>query len=149
MNDRWYLVEKFEGALNQYQVQDRITKTEFESVYKEIKEYGRSGQIKSVSSYIDEADSGNRQILSYSTAERSSVNSDEFGYGRQDNRVYPMGEIEAERREQSERNGNGDSKSSRENRETVTTDKIKKSSEKIKHTCTVHLTYGKVDCYQY
>jgi len=36
-------------ADNNYQVEEYITKAEFEKVFKEIQEYGRSGKVKSVS----------------------------------------------------------------------------------------------------
>ena len=49
MNDRWYLVEKFEKAENHYQVEEYVTKTEFKKIFKEIKEHGRSGRVKSIS----------------------------------------------------------------------------------------------------
>ena len=48
MNDRWYLVEKFDDADNGYQVEALISKKEFNKILKEIKENGRSGKIKPI-----------------------------------------------------------------------------------------------------
>ena len=42
MNDVYYLVECFDDALNYYQVEDVISKADFENIYKELKENGRS-----------------------------------------------------------------------------------------------------------
>ncbi len=33
MNDRWYLVEKFDDATSGYRVEDRITKPEYKQIY--------------------------------------------------------------------------------------------------------------------
>ena len=46
-------VECFDDALNYYQVEDVISKAEYNVILKEIKEYGRSGQIKSVQGSFD------------------------------------------------------------------------------------------------
>ena len=116
MRDRWYIVEKFASADNHYQVEDRITKAEFETIFKEIKQYGRSGQIKSVSWGIDEVNKLDKQRSSIKRRE-PSVDSNKTQYGRQNSRVQQLAENEVEGRERTSSNGRGNSKSSGQNRQ--------------------------------
>ncbi len=110
MNDRWYLVERFDDADNNYQVEEFITKAEFEKIYKEIKEYGRSGKIKSVSGGVDRIDSLNRQSYSLKTR-KSSIDSNEAQYRSENNQIERVDSGEAKRRERAASNGDGDSSS--------------------------------------
>ncbi len=111
MNDRWYLVEKFDDAENYYQVEAYVTKREFEAIFKEIKEYGRSGQVKSVSGSTDFIDKLNKSGYSLEGRESSA-----FGYvtryGRENNQIQQLGQDETDGRERSASDGTGDRSSS-------------------------------------
>ena len=48
MNDACYLVECFDDALNYYQVEDVVSKQDFDYYYEGIKKHGKVGQIKSI-----------------------------------------------------------------------------------------------------
>ena len=48
MHDTWYVCERFDDSTHNYQVVDRITKQEFDKIFKEIKENGRYGKIQSI-----------------------------------------------------------------------------------------------------
>jgi len=116
MNNRWYLVEKFDDADNNYQVEEFITKAEFEKVFKEIKANGRSGRIKSVQGIIDKYDKLNQS--SYSFERRTaSFNRDKTQHGREDSKVVRMDPNEAEGRERYTGDGDGNRSSSRANRQ--------------------------------
>lgn len=108
MNDRWYLVERFDDADNNYQVEEYITKAEFEKVFKEIQEYGRSGKVKSVSGSIDFIDKLNKQGYSLEGRKSSSL-----GYatqfGREDNQIQRVDKKQVERGERTSNDGDGDS----------------------------------------
>ena len=110
MNDRWYLVERFDDADNNYQVEEFITKAEFEKIYKEIKEYGRSGKIKSIQERFVGYDKLNKSSYSLK-ARKSSIDSNETQYGREDTKVVRMDSGEIERGERIASNGDGDSSS--------------------------------------
>ena len=116
MNNRWYLVERFDDADNHYQVEKFLTKSEFEEVFKEIKEYGRSGKIKSVSGGIDFIDKLNKQ--GYSLEERkSSALGYETQYGRKDSQIQQLGKDEVAGRERLDGDGRGDRKGGGSNRQ--------------------------------
>lgn len=115
MNDNWYLVEKLADADNKYQVEEFISKTEYQKVFEEIKQYGRSGKIKSISGSIDRIDKLNQSRDSLKGRE-SGVISNETQYGRKDNSIQRMGEEESRRRETSS-DGSRDSASSSQNRQ--------------------------------
>ncbi len=108
MNDRWYLVERFDDADNNYQVEEYITKAEFEKVFKEIQEYGRSGKVKSVSGSVDFIDKLNKQGYSLEGRKSSSL-----GYatrfGREDNQIQRVDKKQVERGERTSNDGDGDS----------------------------------------
>ena len=116
MNNRWYLVERFDDADNHYQVEEFITKAEFEEVFKEIKANGRSGKIKSVSGSVNFIDKLNKQGSSIK-GRKSSSSGYEAQYGREDNQIQRMGEKAPEGREQVGNDGNGDRESRSSNRQ--------------------------------
>ena len=116
MNDIRYLVECFDDALNYYQVEDVISKEEFDIIFKEIKEYGRSGQVKSVQGIFDEYDKFHKSNNS-SKAGKSSVDSDKTRYGRKDSELVRVASSENKGRERYSSNGSRDSQSSSEDRQ--------------------------------
>ena len=128
VNYRWYLVEKFDDALNNYQVEELISNEDFEFVFKEIKEYGRSGKIKSIQSSFDEYDKLYQS--SYTTkAGKSSSNSNETQYGRKDTKVVRVDSPTLEGRERPAGDGNGDSQSGGEDRQGSDTVKFSRKSQ--------------------
>jgi len=116
VNYRWYLVEKFDDALNNYQVEELISNEDFEFVFKEIKEYGRSGKIKSISGSTDFIDKLNKSGYSLE-GRKSGSNGYETQYGRENNPIQRMGEDQIEGRERVAGDGNGDSQSGGEDRQ--------------------------------
>ncbi len=80
-HDRWYIVEKFDDMPSGYQIVDRITENEFNEIYKEIIESGRSGKIKPLQSspdFIDQLDQSG-SIVKERTSSSYRVSA---GYGR-------------------------------------------------------------------
>jgi hypothetical protein len=116
MNDVCYLVECFDDALNYYQVEDVISKAEYNEILKEIKDYGRSGQIKSVQGSFDWYDQLYKSSDSFK-GRKSSVDSNKAQHGRKDSQMVRMAPSENKGRERSSSNGRGDSQSSGENRQ--------------------------------
>ena len=104
MNDVCYLVEYFDDALNYYQVEDVVSKAEFDTIYKEIKKNGKVGQIKSILAVPNGYDSVNRQHSSIEKG-KSSVDSDEAQYGRESPKMVRLDREQAEGRERSSSNG--------------------------------------------
>ncbi len=115
-HDNWYLVEKFDDADNRYQVEEYLTKAEFNKIFKEIKEYGRSGRVKSVSGSVDFIDKLNQPSYSLKGRESSS-DSDAARYGREDTKVVRMASPEIDGGERASSNGSGDSSSSSANQQ--------------------------------
>ena len=116
MNDVCYLVECFDDALNYYQVEDVVSKAEFDIIYKEIKQYGRSGQIKSVqgsTDFIDKLYKSN----GFAKTRKPSANSNETRHGTEDSKVQRVGEISSSGRERASSNRSRDSQSSSEDRQ--------------------------------
>ena len=111
MNDHWYVVEKFDDADNKYQVEKRITEAEFKKVLKEISEYGRSGQIKSVSGGFDLFDILDKQGYTIE-GRRTSSNRYVSQYGRENKAMGSLAKTEASRGERNQRNGTRDNTSS-------------------------------------
>ena len=100
MNGRWYLVEKFDDAENKYQVEKFVSKAEYKQIWEDIKEYGRSGKVKSVQGSIDFIDSIDQP--SNSTAgEQSSAISNATGYRDQNSGVLTLDQEQTEGREHS------------------------------------------------
>ena len=115
-HDNWYLVEKFDDADNHYQVEEYLTKAEFNKIFKEIKEYGRSGEIKSILAAPNGYDSNNRQYYSLKGRESSS-DSDAARYGREDTKVVRLDSQQIDRGERASSDGSGDSSSSSANQQ--------------------------------
>ena len=116
MNDVCYLVECFDDALNYYQVEDVLSKAEFDAIYKEIRKNGKVGQIKSILAAPNGYDSVNRQLSSIETG-KSSADSDETQHGRESAEVVRLDREQAEGRGRSSSNGSRDSESSGEDRQ--------------------------------
>lgn len=116
MNDVCYPVECFDDALNYYQVEDVISKAEFDNIYKEIKQYGRSGQIKSVQGSFDEHDKLYKSNNSSKTG-KSGIDSNEARHGRKNSKLVRVDSPENKRRERSSSDRGGDSQSSSENKQ--------------------------------
>ena len=128
VNYRWYLVEKFDDALNNYQVEELISNEDFEFVFKEIKEYGRSGKVKSISGSTDFIDKLNKSGYSLE-GRKSSSNGYETQYGREDNQIQRMGEDQIEGRERAAGDRNGDSQGGSENRQGIGTIEFSRKSK--------------------
>ena len=111
MNDVWYVVEKFDDADNGYQVEERLTAAEYKSVRKEIDEYGRSGQIKSVQGVIDRYDLLDQSSGS-SEGRGSSVDRLQSRHGRENQKVVRVDSSENQEREQAGGDGQGNRSSS-------------------------------------
>lgn len=110
MNDRWYLVERFDDSDNGYRVEKFVYKHEFEKILKELKEHGRSGKVKSIQGGTDWIDRLNQSSNSFRRKE-SSVDRDISGHGRENPEVLEMDTFKAEGRERSGRDGDGDRES--------------------------------------
>ena len=98
MNDNWYLVEKFDDADNGYQVEAYVSKSEYKTILREVKEYGRSGKIKSIQRVFvgyDKLDKPNNTF----EREQSSLNSYETGYGPKNQKMVRMVATEGNRGE--------------------------------------------------
>ncbi len=109
MNGRWYLVEKFDDADNGYQVEDYITKAEYNKIFEEIKQYGRSGKIESIQGSTYEIDKLNKRRNTIGR-EKSSLIGDETQYRRKDNSIQRVGEEESKKwQTSSDRSGDSES----------------------------------------
>ena len=117
-NSYWYVVEKFSDFTNKYQVVERISDNEFDKIFKEIKENGRSGRIKSIQEGFVEYDKLNQPSYSLK-ARKSSSDSFETGHRRENSEVVRMVEAESQRGERTGSNGTRDSSSSSSNRQGV------------------------------
>ncbi len=110
MNGRWYLAERFEDADNGYQVEEFVPAKEFGKIFKEIKQNGRSGQIKSILSTVDGYDRVDQRRDSVEGGEPGTDRS-EIKYRRKSEKMVRLDRNEAEGREQSGRDGDGDRES--------------------------------------
>ena len=110
-NGNWYIVEKFSDFTNNYQVVEKISINSFDKILKEIKENGRSGRIKSISTSSDFIDKLNQPSYSLKARESSS-DSLEIRYGREDNQVQRLDKNQVERGERIGGYGTRDSSSS-------------------------------------
>ena len=109
MNDRWYLVEKFDDADNGYQVEDYITKSEYNKIFEEIKQNGRSGKILSIQRAFANYDKFDK--LNYSIKGRKpSIDSLQTQYSGEDSQLLRVDKTKSSRRE-FESNRRGDSES--------------------------------------
>ncbi len=116
MNDKWYLVEKFDDALNNYQVEEFVPKTEFKKIFEETKLYGRSGKSGSLSRGIDRSDMFYQRSSSDIDGE-SSANGFKIGYNQEKTIVQRLVENEVGWGKRSERDGGGNSESRSSNRQ--------------------------------
>ncbi|MBR2377160.1 MAG: hypothetical protein IKA85_05210 [Clostridia bacterium] len=110
-NGNCYIVEKFSDFTNNYQVVEKISINSFDKILKEIKENGRSGRIKSISTSSDFIDKLNQPSYSLKARESSS-DSLEIRYGREDNQVQRLDKNQVERGERIGGYGTRDSSSS-------------------------------------
>ena len=97
-HDKWYIIEKFDDMPSGYQIVDRITESEFNEIYKEIIEGGRSGKIKPLQSspdFIDQLDKSGSVIKERaSSSYRISA-----GYGRKNQSLQQVDTSTVEGRE--------------------------------------------------
>ena len=114
MNDVCYLVERFDDALNYYQVEDIVSKQDFEYYYEGIKKHGKVRQIKSILATPDGYDSNYRQYHT-SNEGKSGVNRNEIEHGRESSKMVRLDSNQTSGREQSTSDRSGDSQSSRDN----------------------------------
>ena len=126
MNDRWYLVEKFDDATSGYRVEDRITKPEYKQIYEEIKKNGRSGKILSIQEEID-TDSELDQFGNSVERGTSSSDSMETEHGGENPKILQVDKGKSTGRK-TERNGRRDSESSSKGSQRVTPDKNSKKA---------------------
>lgn len=116
MNDNWYLVEKFDDADNYYQVEDLVTKVEFEVIFEEIKKNGNIGKIKSILSTTNGYDSYNRQHYPFDEGESGSIDS-KIKHRSQGSKMVRLDSNETKGRERPASYRSGDSESSGKNRQ--------------------------------
>lgn len=116
MNDVCYLVECFDDALNYYQVEDVVSKAEFDTIYKEIKKNGKVGKIKSILATANGYDSNYRQHSTFDEG-KPSADSYEAKHRRESPEVVRLDREQASGRERSSNNGSRDSQSSSEDRQ--------------------------------
>ena len=116
MNDVCYLVECFDDALNQYQVEDVVSKQDFDYYYEGIKKNGKVGQIKSILAATNGYDSDYKQ---YHTADKgkSGINRYEIEHRRESEDVVRLDSNKTAGREQSSSDGSRDSQSGSENKQ--------------------------------
>ena len=111
MNDRYYLVEKFDDALNYYQVVAGVYAQDVKKIEKEIKEYGRSGKIESVQRGLAIHD----QRAGTSAPNKnggSSVDSSVSGHRYQDRQMVRVASSSRDGGERAGRDGSGNNRSS-------------------------------------
>ena len=109
MNGAWYLVEKFDDADNGYQVEDIITKKEYDTIYEEIKENGKSGKILSIQRAFTDYDKFYKLNNSIE-GRKSSVDSIQTQHGGEDTELLRV-DTKKSSRGQTESNGRGNSES--------------------------------------
>ncbi len=107
MNGSWYLVEKFDDADNGYQVEDIITKKEYDTIYEEIKENGKSGKILSIQRAFTDYDKFYKLNNSIERRE-SSVDSIQTQHSGEDTELLRV-DTKKSSRGQTESNGRGNS----------------------------------------
>lgn len=132
-NGDWYVAEKFSDFSNNYQVVEKISDNEFDKIFKEIKENGRSGRIKSIQEGFVEYDKLNKPSYSIKARESSS-DSFEIGHGRENSEMVRMVETESQRRERTGSYGTRDSSSGSLYREGEDLEFFQKDSNQIKLT---------------
>lgn len=114
MNDKWYLVEKFDDADNGYQVEARITEKQYANYIKEWNN-GNGRAIQSVqrsASRLVALDKRSNTIA----GEKHSVDSLQVGYERKDSSIQRVGDRTLERWGTTS-NRSGDSESSGSNKQ--------------------------------
>ena len=114
MNNTCYLVECFDDALNNYQVEDVVSKADYEYYYKEITKNGKVGKVKSILAAPAGYDSNNRQYNSLNQR-KPSVDSNEAQYRGENSKMVRLDREQIARGKQFERNGRGDSQSGGKN----------------------------------
>lgn len=116
MNDRWYLVEKFDDAENNYQVEEYLSKTKVKSIFKEINENGYIGKIKSILSTSNGYDSDNSRNQIFIGGEPGAI-SPQIEHGGKGSKMVRLDRVETDRRERLTSDRDGDSESSSKNRQ--------------------------------
>ena len=127
LKDNWYLVEKFDNAENNYQVEELISKADFEFIFKEYKANGKIGKIKSILSTTDGYVSNDRQYNAVQTGKSSTDNS-QTQYRGKGAEMVRLDSNQIEGRERVAGDGNGDSQGGGENRQG--SDAVKRLSKK-------------------
>lgn len=115
MKDKWYLVEKFDDATNHYQVEDRITKKEYDKINEEIKANGRSGKILSIQRAFTNYDKFDKLNYPVEGGE-SSVDSLQTQHGREDTKLLHVDKSKSQRG-QTESHGRGNSEGGGQSRQ--------------------------------
>ncbi len=140
MNDRWYIVEKFDDAENGYQVEARITKAEYGKIAREIKEYGHSGQIQRIQ---ERSDWLNRLDQSSGSFARKQSGSSRIatGHGGENTEIQSMDRESFGGRERSESDRNRDHESVSTHLQGNPVSKIERSAYRLySNELTAHMT---------
>ena len=93
-----------------------LSKVEAESIFKEIKENGHTGKIKSILSTANGYDSDNSQNQIFIGGEPSVI-SPQIEHGGKGSKMVRLDRVETDRRERLASDGDGDSESSSKNRQ--------------------------------
>ena len=116
LNNSWYVVEKFDNQDNGYQVERFVAKAEYNSIFEEIKQYGRSGQIKSIQRGFDEYDCIDQQIRGSVRTQESGSDRNISRHGRENPEMDGVAQTEIEERERSASDRSRDRESGGSNR---------------------------------
>ena len=120
-------MEKFDDDENNYQVEELISKADFEFIFKEYKANGKIGKIKSILSTTDGYVSNDRQYNAVQTGKSSTDNS-QTQYRGKGAEMVRLDSNQIEGRERVAGDGNGDSQSGGEDRQG--TDAVKYSRKR-------------------
>lgn len=116
MNNRWYLVERFDDADNHYQVEDRIPKKEYDKINEEIKANGRSGKILSIQRALTNYNKFDKLNNPLERGE-SSIDSIKTQFNRENTEVGRLDSFEVAGRERIDGDGSGNRKGGGSNRQ--------------------------------
>lgn len=139
MNDRWYLVERFDDADNGYQVEERLTQKQYNDYVKEWNN-GKDRAKQSIQRSVSRLTSLDKRRNTV-RGEEHSADSLQTEHGREDSSIQRVGEEKSQSR-QTPSNRGRDSESSGSSKQSLTKGKskfsLKESVEKD-----VLLKYGK------
>ena len=113
----WYLIVKNDDGELGYQIIKSLSKKEFYIEFKELKKHEQSEDRCTIEERINRINTGYKRSNSFGRA-GSSVDADKPGFERKNTTIRGLGSEQTDNeRKKLERNGNGDSSSSSENRQ--------------------------------